>query len=146
MSSENSWDFEELKVESQKFNAESSDEKKKVIVIDDEETVIAMTKAALGNNYEVTAANSGQAALNLFLQGYVPDLVLLDLNMPEMGGFDTFVRIRDINNLQKVPIAIYTTSEDPKDKARAQELGAADFIGKPAQKAVLLEKAAKLIN
>jgi methyl-accepting chemotaxis protein len=146
MSSENSRNFEELKVESQKFKVELDNEKKKVIVIDDEETVHTMTKAALENDYEVTSVNSGQEALNLFFQGYTPDFMLLDLNMPEMGGWDTFIRIRDIGQLHKTPIAIYSTSENPQDKARAKEMGAVDFIHKPAKKAELLEKIAKLIK
>jgi CheY-like chemotaxis protein len=124
---------------------ESGGGKKKVIVIDDEETVRIMTTASLGSDYDVTTAGSGQAALNLFLQGYVPDLVILDLNMPEMDGWETFTRIRDISRLRKTPIAIYSTSEDPKDKARAKELGAADYIHKPAKKPELLLRAGKLV-
>jgi CheY-like chemotaxis protein len=146
MSTENNRNFEELKVESQKFKAEAEDEKKKIIVIDDEETILTMSKAMLGKDYDVTTAASGQEALNLFFQGYIPDLVLLDLNMPEMGGWDTFTRVRNISNLHHTPIAIYTTSEDPQDKARAQEMGAVDYIHKPAKKAELLEKTAKLIK
>jgi methyl-accepting chemotaxis protein len=146
MSNENSKNFEELKAESQKFKTENKDEKKKIIVIDDEETVLTLTKAALGEEYDVTTINSGQGALNLFFQGYVPDLALLDLTMPEMGGWDTFIRIRDISKLHKTPIAIYSTSDDPQDRAKAHELGAVDFIHKPAKKNDLLEKAAKLIK
>jgi methyl-accepting chemotaxis protein len=146
MSSENSRNFDGLKEEAQRFKVESENEKKKVIVIDDEETVLTLTKASLGNDYEVTTANSGQEALNLFFQGYTPDLVLLDLRMPEMGGWDTFIRIRDISQLHKTPIAIYSTSEDPQDRVRAKELGAVDYIHKPAKKTELLEKVAKLVN
>jgi len=131
-------------MESQKFKVESGDEKKKVIVIDDEETVLTVTKAILEDDYEVTTVNSGQEALNLFSQGYVPNLVLLDLTMPEMGGWDTFIRIRDLSGLRNTPVAIYTTSEDPKDMARAQEMGAADYISKPAKKAKLLEKVKRI--
>ncbi|MDR2942854.1 MAG: response regulator [Treponema sp.] len=120
--------------------------KKKIIVIDDEETVLAMTRTALGADYELTTANSGQEALNLFSHGYIPHLVLLDLNMPEMNGWDTFSGIRDISKLNDTPVAIYSTSEDPDDKTRAQKMGAADFIHKPAKKADLLAKVAILIN
>ncbi|MDR2702157.1 MAG: methyl-accepting chemotaxis protein, partial [Spirochaetaceae bacterium] len=146
MSAENSRNFEELKEESQKFKVESGSEKKKIIVIDDEETVLTLTKASLENNYDVTTVNLGQKALDLFFQGYTPDLALLDLNMPKMGGWDTFIRIRDISQLHKVPIAIYTTSESPEDKARARELGAVDYIHKPVSKADLLTKVANLIK
>ncbi|MDR2731507.1 MAG: methyl-accepting chemotaxis protein [Treponema sp.] len=146
MSNENSKNFEELKTLSQMFKTETHDEKKKIIVIDDEETVLTMTKAALGEEYDVTTANSGQAALNLFFQGYVPDLTFLDLTMPEMGGWDTFIRLRDISKLHKTPIVIYSTSDDPQDRAKAKEMGAVDFVHKPAKKADLLDRAAKLIK
>jgi methyl-accepting chemotaxis protein len=145
MSAENSRNFDELKAESQKFKVESGNEKKKVIVVDDEETVLTLTKAALGENYDVTTVTSGQDALNLFFQGYVPDLALLDLSMPDMGGWDIFIRIRDINRLHNTPIMIYTTSEDPKDKAQARELMAVDYVHKPAKKAELLERIRKHI-
>jgi DNA-binding response OmpR family regulator len=118
--------------------------KKKVIVIDDEETVLNMVKSHLGQDYEVITANSGQQALALFSQGLVPDLVLLDLNMPEMRGWDTFTSIRAIGNLRQTPIAIYTTSEDPEDKSRAQEMGAVDYIKKPAKRTELLARVGKL--
>jgi CheY-like chemotaxis protein len=145
MSAKNTQNFDELKAESTKFKVDSGKEKKKIIVVDDEETVLTMTKASLGENYDVTTVTSGQAALNLFFQGFVPDLALLDLNMPEMGGWDTFIRIRDISQLHKTPIAFYTTSEDPKDKAQAQKMGAVDFIKKPIRKDELLERVKKMI-
>jgi methyl-accepting chemotaxis protein len=94
ISNENSRNFEELKVESEKFKVSSVGEKKKIIIIDDDETVLAMVKNHLGDDYELSAARSGQDALHLFFRGLVPDLVLLDLNMPEMGGWDTFIKIR----------------------------------------------------
>jgi len=146
MSAENNKNFEDLKKESIKFKVESDSDKKKVIVIDDEETVLTLTKKSLENDYNVTTVDSGKAALKLFLSGYVPNLVLLDLNMPEMGGWDTFIKIRDLSKLHQTPIAIYTTSEDPKDRAKAQELGAVEYIHKPINKAEMLKIVAKLVS
>jgi len=146
MSNENTKNFEELKAESKKFKVDSADEKKKIIVIDDEETVLTMTRVMLDKEYEITTANSGAAALKLFFQGYTPNLVLLDLNMPEMGGWDTYIRIRDLTKLHQVPIVIYSTSDDPEDRAKAKEMGAVDFVHKPAKKAELMEKVKKLIK
>jgi CheY-like chemotaxis protein len=145
MSAENSRNFDELKVESDKFKVNKGDEKKKVIVIDDEEPILAMTKGMLGIDYEVTAVKSGKEALQLFFQGFVPDLALLDLSMPDMDGWDTYNRIREINNINNVPIAIFTSSEDLEDRTRAQKMGAVDFINKPIKKAELLERIKKLI-
>jgi len=146
MSAENNKNFEDLKKESTKFNVETGNEKKKIIVVDDEDTVLTLTRASLENDYDVSTVSSGKEALNLFFKGYVPHLVLLDLNMPEMGGWDTFIRIRDISKLHKTPIAIYTTSDDSQDRAKANELGAVDYIHKPANKNELLERVAKLIK
>jgi len=146
MSAENNRNFEDLKVESAKFKVETGNEKKKIIVVDDEETVLTLTKSTLKNDYDVTAVNSGKQALELFFKGYVPHLVLLDLSMPEMGGWETFIKIRDISRLHQTPIAIYTTSEDPKDRTKAQELGAVEYIHKPINKAEMLEKVAKLVK
>jgi methyl-accepting chemotaxis protein len=145
MSAENSRNFEELKAESSKFKVESIDDKKKIIVIDDEETTLTLTKSMLSGEYDVTTAISGHDALGLFFQGYTPNLVLLDLNMPDMHGWETFIRIRDLTRLHKTPIAIYTTSEDPKDRAKAQELGAVDYIKKPCKKDELLSKVKKIM-
>jgi len=144
MSAENSRNFDELKVESSKFKVETADEKKKVIVIDDDQTVLTLTQSMLEGTYEVSTANSGKAALDMFFNGYTPNLVLLDLSMPEMGGWDTYIRIRDLTKLHQVPIVIYSSSDDPEDRAKAQEMGAVDFVHKPAKKSELLEKVAKL--
>jgi CheY-like chemotaxis protein/iron only hydrogenase large subunit-like protein len=143
-------DYAEILSMTEKLQMAMSDltllSKKKVLVIDDEETVLTLTKGALKNEYNVTTVNSAKAALNLFLEGYIPNLVLLDLNMPEMGGWDTFTRLRSLSKLHQTQIAIYTASEDQKDKAKAQELGAVEYMLKPLSKDELLKKVTKLMN
>jgi methyl-accepting chemotaxis protein len=146
MSNENNRNFEELKVEATKFKVDKGNEKKKIIVIDDEETTLTLTRSMLEEYYEVKTVNSGQAALSLFFQGYTPNLVLLDLYMPGMGGWDTFLRIRDLSKLHNVPIAIYTISDDQNDMAKAKEVGAVDYIKKPCNKDELLTRVAKIIK
>jgi len=120
-------------------------EKKKVMIIDDEESIHTLTKVIL-KDYDVTSALSGPAAMELFARGYIPNFVLLDLFMPEMTGWETFAKMREIPQLKTVPIAIYTTSEDPKDRTHAQEIGAADYIVKPAKRSALQAKVAELIQ
>jgi CheY-like chemotaxis protein/iron only hydrogenase large subunit-like protein len=120
--------------------------KKKILVIDDEETILVMTKGALQDDYNVTTVNSAKAALNLFLEGYTPHLILLDLYMPEMGGWDALIRINNLSKLHQTQIAIYTSSNDPKDKAKAKELGLVEYIHKPLSKDALLEKVAELVK
>jgi CheY-like chemotaxis protein len=118
--------------------------KKTVLVVDDDEFHLSTTRSILGGDYEVVAAKSGQAALTLFLHGLVPHLVLLDLIMPDMDGWETYERIKAISNLYYVPIAFFTSSEDPDDISRAQQMGVADFIKKPVKRSELLERVASL--
>jgi methyl-accepting chemotaxis protein len=142
MSAENSRNFEDLKQETEKFKVASGNEKKKILVVDDDEIHLEMTKGILGNNYEVTTVKSSKDALKLFFQGLVPNLVLLDLVMPEMDGWHTYNRIKEITNLHNVPIAFVTASDDPKDRAHAVKMGAVDYIKKPCND--LLERVEKL--
>jgi DNA-binding response OmpR family regulator len=146
MSNENSRNFDELKVESERFKVDTGNEKKKIIVVDDDVPILTMAKGMLENDYEVITVKSGKEALSLFFRGFVPDLALLDLNMPDTDGWDTYKRIRDINKLHKVPVAIFTSSDDPADKARAQEMGAIDYIRKPIKKAELVERVGKILK
>ena len=143
MSTENSQNFEELKVETEKFKVVSDSEKKKILVVDDEELILTMAKSMLGKEYEVTTVKSGKEALQLFYKGLVPDLVLLDLIMPGLDGWNTYERIKDISNLHHVPIAFFTSSNDPADKIQASKMGAVDFIEKPCKD--LLGRVKKLI-
>jgi len=131
MSTENDRNFAELKQETEKFKVASGSDKKKILVIDDDQIYLEMTKSVLENDYEVITVNSGNDALKLFFQGLVPDLVLLDVVMPDMDGWHTYERIQRISNLHKVPIAFVTASNDPKDRSRAREEGAVDYILKP---------------
>jgi methyl-accepting chemotaxis protein len=143
MSTENSRNFEELKQETEKFKVVSGNEKKKILMVDDDEIHLEMAKGILEKNYEVIMVKSGKDALQLFFQGLVPNLVLLDLIMPEMDGWYTYERVKGISNLHNVPIAFVTASDDPKDRAQADEMGAVDYIKKPCND--LLERVGKLV-
>ena len=145
MSMENERNFNGLKQETEKFKVSMVNEKKKILVVDDDATHITATKGMLEEKYEVVTAQSGTEALSLFFQGLVPHLVLLDLIMPGMDGWYTYDRIRAISDLHHVPIAFFTSSEDPEHMARARQLGVADFIRKPTKKSELIERLDKLI-
>jgi methyl-accepting chemotaxis protein len=131
MSTENSRNFEDLKVETDKFKVSTGNEKKKILLVDDDEIHLEMSRGILGDEYEVITVKSGKEALQLFYQGLVPNLILLDLVMPEMDGWGAHESIRGISKLHNVPIAFCTSSTDPKDIAHANKVGAVDYIKKP---------------
>jgi len=146
MSLENNQNFESLKQETEKFNITVGNEKQKILVVDDDVIHLEMVEAVLTNDYDVLGAKSGKEALGLFYQGLVPKLILLDLIMPDMDGWDMYSRIKAIGGLHKIPIAFFTSSNDPKDIKHAQEMGAVDYIKKPYNKDDLLKRIEKIMK
>jgi methyl-accepting chemotaxis protein len=143
MSNENSKNFEDLKQETDKFNVSSGNEKKKILLIDDDEIFLEIASSVLEIDCEVIKVRSGKDALQLFYQGLIPNLILLDLVMPEMDGWNAFESIRSISKLHSVPIAFCTSSTDSKDIAHAKKAGAVDYINKPCDD--LLVRVKKLL-
>jgi methyl-accepting chemotaxis protein len=146
MSLENNRNFESLKQETEKFNITVGDEKLKILIVDDDTIHLEMVEETLKNDYDVSCAKSGKEALALFYQGLVPQLILLDLIMPEMDGWNTYSRIKAISGLYDTPIAFFTTSTDPKDIEHAREIGAVDYIKKPYDKDDLINRVKKIIT
>jgi len=146
MSLENNKNFEALKQETQKFRDSAGDEKKKILIVDDDSIHLEMVESVLSNDYDVSTAKSGKDALGLFYQGLVPQLILLDLIMPGMDGWDTYGRIRAISGLHDTPIAFFTSSSDPKDIKHAKETGAVDYIKKPFEANDLLLRVGKILR
>jgi DNA-binding response OmpR family regulator len=66
--------------------------------------------------------------------------------MPDVDGWGTYERMRELSKIHHVPIAIFTSSDEPSDKARAQKMGAADYIKKPCRKGELMDRIGKLIK
>jgi methyl-accepting chemotaxis protein len=145
MSLENNRNFESLKQETEKFHITADSEKQKILVVDDDSIHLEMVNAVLSGEYDVTCAKSGKEALNLFYQGLVPQLILLDLIMPDMDGWNTYNRIKAIGGLHNTSIAFFTSSNDPKDIKHAQEMGAVDYFKKPYDKDDLLRRVGKIL-
>jgi len=145
MSLENNKNFESLKNETEKFNDTFGNEKQKILMVDDDTIHLDMVKEVLHDKYDITTVISGKEALGLFYQGLVPQLILLDLIMPDMDGWNTYDRIKAIGGLHDTPIAIFTVSDDPKDIEKAREMGAVDYIKKPYDKDDLLKRIEKIL-
>jgi methyl-accepting chemotaxis protein len=96
MSLENNRNFDALKQETEKFRDSVGNEKQKILIVDDDSTHLKMVKAALHKKYDVPTATSGKDALGLLYQGLVPQLIFLDIVMPEMDGWSTYNRIKAI--------------------------------------------------
>jgi two-component system KDP operon response regulator KdpE len=109
----------------------------KVLVVDDEPQIRRVMRVILtGENYEVVEARSGEAALLRFRE-FLPDLVLLDLNMPGMSGLEACRMIRDTSD---VPIIVLTVRHEEEEKVEALDAGADDYVTKPFGKKELLAR------
>ena len=112
-----------------------------ILMVEDNPADALLTREILSesekNSYEVNTVKNGSEALAFLhrMNGYEhaprPDLILLDLNLPKMHGFDFLTEIRKDINLTAIPVAVLTTSEVEKDIDRAKELGVSGYLLKP---------------
>jgi CheY-like chemotaxis protein len=112
----------------------------RILVIDDNEHVREALRCLLrGGGYEVEEACDGRQGLEQATRRR-PDLILCDLNMPVMDGFETLKRVRSDPTLEKVPVIVISGSACEADECRAKRCGANSFIGKPFSLRPLLER------
>jgi CheY-like chemotaxis protein len=114
---------------------------KRILIIDDTPTNIRVLVPILMEHgkFQINIANNGKDALKL-LEKVKPDLILLDIMMPEMDGFETCQIIKNDETLKDIPIIFLTAKNEPEDLARGFELGAADFVSKPFNSVELIAR------
>jgi len=121
-------------------------EKLVVMVVDDSITVRKVTTRLLERHgYNVVTAKDGMDALAQ-LQDFVPDMMLLDIEMPRMDGFELATHIRNDERLRHIPITMITSRTGDKHRERASQIGIEHYLGKPYQEHELLDKIQYLIG
>jgi CheY-like chemotaxis protein len=120
----------------------------KIMIVDDDPGVIYTIKHglnSLGSNYEIITAENGKKCLELLEKNEIPDLIILDILMPEMSGWETFQKIREKLSGEKLPIIFLTARKDQIAKNAGGFLGE-DYIEKPFKLPDLKEKIDKILN
>ena len=119
-----------------------------VIVVDDDISNLKMAGHILSkNNMRVTALKSGQALLDYVKENEAPDLILLDIRMPGMDGFETLEKLREQEKgKDQIPVIFLTADEDMSSETRGLSLGAMDFIKKPFVPEVLTLRVRHIIE
>jgi DNA-binding response OmpR family regulator len=113
--------------------ADDSPAKGDVLVVDDNPKHLDFVSTMLRNqHYKVRAATDGQRALRAARQD-VPDLIMLDVNMPDMDGFAVIKQLKQDVSLKDVPVIFVSAADETLDKVTAFHLGAADYVTKPFQ-------------
>ena len=132
--------------QAERTQREREDSRLFALVVDDSITVRRVTQRLLERNgMRVMTAKDGLDAVGV-LQDHVPDVILLDIEMPRMDGYEVASHVRNDPRLKDVPIVMITSRVGEKHRARAIELGVNDYLGKPYQEAQLLQALEPLLQ
>lgn len=118
---------------------------KHILIVDDNKTNLTSAKLVLNDYYKVTPVISGAQALK-FLENNTTDLILLDINMPEMDGFQVMEKIRADEKSSNIPIIFLTADNDAETESKCLEAGALDFIAKPFVPGVMRSRIGRILE
>jgi len=120
--------------------------RKKILLVDDSSTILMMEKFILRNDpYELINASNGQEAVEKAI-ALQPDLILLDVVMPKMGGFDACRAIRTTPQTARTPIIMVTTRGEAENIETAWAAGCTDYVTKPINPIELLAKVRSILG
>ena len=117
-----------------------SDNRPVVLLVDDQPDNLLLLGHLLEQDYRVRAAPSGEAALHAVTTPPKPDLVILDVMMPGLDGYETYRELKRMPDMQDIPVIFSTALGETYDEIKALKLGAVDFIPKPLQPSVTLAR------
>ncbi len=120
--------------------AASPSEEPVILIVDDNPQNLGVLGELLEEDHRVLAAASGARALQLMSQSPRPDLVLLDVMMPGIDGYEVLRRMRHIDGMVDVPVIFTTAMTAAEDESRGLELGAVDYLTKPLRPAIVLAR------
>lgn len=109
----------------------------RILIVDDEPSNIQVLIAILQREYTLTVANSGAKALSMAIKHPQPNLILLDIMMPDITGYEVCQRLKENPETQSIPIVFVTALSEIGNEAKGFELGAVDYITKPISPAIV---------
>src|SRR5438270_4902273 len=116
---------------------EEADQKKTILLVDDAPANIQVANSILKDMYKIRIATSGAKALELANGTPPPDLILLDVMMPEMDGYEFCKRLKENSQTRDIPVIFLTGQTEIEDETRGFEVGAVDYIHKPFSPAIV---------
>ena len=118
--------------------------RKKVIIVDDNAPELSIVRNLLKTYYDVYPAPS---CMKLFaiMEKFIPDIILLDIEMPEMNGFDALKAMKENPRLKDIPVVFITAKDDEDSAVKGIELGAVDYVTKPFSGPLLLRRISNLL-
>lgn len=125
---------------------ESKSPKARVLIVDDEPINITLLREVLKSRYSVLAATTGQQAVSLAASNPPPDLILLDINMPIMDGYDVLKTLKTSRRTHNIKIVFVTAKLTIDDKMTAYQQGIEDYITKPIDPDFVLQIVERLTS
>ncbi len=122
------------------MNSPADNARPTLLVVDDNSENLTVLGELLQPDYRVLAANSGRRALQLAAAEPAPDLVLLDVMMPEMNGYEVLQKLRESPGTREIPVIFVTAMDSAEDEQWGLGLGAVDYITKPLRPSIVLAR------
>ena len=113
--------------------------KNSVLVVDDDKSNLLVLNSILHSEYTVYTTITGVDAVDI-ADTYLPDLILLDVLMPEMSGYDVIAKLKSSEKTRNIPVIFITGLESVEDEEKGLDLGAVDFIRKPFSEKIVCAK------
>lgn len=117
----------------------------KILVVDDKQSLSELVAQFLGQSYHVSTMDNGLAAISWLQEGNMPDLIITDLEMPEMDGFELIKRIKETGLFSDIPVIVLSCRDSSTDRIECLRLGADDYMVKPFNPEELLIRVNKLL-
>ncbi len=127
------------------MQAQNQTKEKVIMVVDDTPSNLQYAMKVLGEEYKVVPVKSGEAAIKV-MEKLLPDLILLDIEMPEMDGYETLSLIKKDARLESIPVIFLTAHSDMDNELKGFQLGAVDFIIKPFVPDIMLARVSTQIE
>ena len=121
------------------------DNRERILVVDDDFMNLRVVEHILKNEFEVTGVNSGEECLS-YIQETVPDMILLDLYMPDMNGFEVLERMKSDDRYKDIPVIFLTADDDKQTEVKGFQAGALDFVTKPFIAEIVRQRVNRLME
>ncbi len=118
---------------------------KKILLVDDDPKIRALLQATIGGRYKIIEAGDGRETIEK-VKKEKPSLIILDVLMPNMDGFEVCRIIKNDPELIKIPVILLTAKKDPEDRRRGIEAGCDEYFTKPFSPRALLKRIEELLE
>ncbi len=119
---------------------------KKILIVDDKISISRLIVQFLSKTFDVTTKEDGLQAISWLHSGNIPDLIITDLQMPNMDGFELISRLKESGFFRDIPIVVLSSKDSSNDRIKCLKMGAVDFLLKPFNPEELLIRIERILE